>query len=587
MQPEPTLESPVPPRSRLARPAEPHGYGDPSQVVSTLLVNLRADDYPVRTAPTALVTLGASARAALGDRIRLNYFDRQIEDLAALDRMLRRRSPQLVGLSGQFGTRADLDASVATIREASPAAVIVVGNVTGTYAVDAVLADHPDVVCCVGRGEETLVRILENLAAGSDWAHPNIVPNVAFVDRIGRTMQSEARAVPSELVCGGDWSGYFAAYPHELYEEVWVEASRGCPQKRGGIGCTYCAILPDAGSRDWAPRPLDVVVEDLRQLVGVGVRHLRFADEEFMAHRPAHALEFADAVAGLWRELDAASQPLPTFDVAMRVDDVARAHPGQSRIRPMVVGDRTLHISPNELRRHALERMKALGLRQIYLGVESGSAAQLKRMRKAATPEGNELAIATLRDLGIQAACGWIMFDPFLDGAADLVENCAFIERNRLLPSSLTDDFVTNPVNRMRVLAGTPLLAQVRDLGLLGDVQPDGVEYEFRYADPRIAALIAAIEGWEEGCDRPGLYELKNAVAHQALSRGHETDRARIFFELKALDFAVCRSLVAQLARSTNANRMAQVFEIPDELQLRRQHLLEPLRPATTMGLRG
>jgi hypothetical protein len=34
-------------------------------------------------------------------------------------------------------------------------------------------------------------------------------------------------------------------------------------------------------------------------------------------------------------------------------------------------------------------------------------------MRKEASPVANEKAITMLRELQIQAACGWIMFDPF------------------------------------------------------------------------------------------------------------------------------------------------------------------------------
>jgi radical SAM superfamily enzyme YgiQ (UPF0313 family) len=544
-----------------------------AESLSAMLVNLCAPAYPVRSLPTALVTLGASARSALGRRLRLTYFDRQIDDLDALKRIAGHERPRLIGLSAQFGTRNDLDRALSAIRTVAPETAVVVGNVTGTYAPAAILADHPDVVCCVGRGEETLVRMLENLSMGDDWASPRTVPNAMFMcgQEIVRT---SSHAVPQELVCSGDWSGYFAAYAPCLYDEVWVEASRGCPQKRGGVGCMYCAILPDAGSRDWSPRPMDIVARDLREVAEWGVRHLRFADEEFMAHRPAHAIEFCSVVGDVWRELRDAGTPPPTFDVAMRVDDVVRTHPGQSRARRMEVEGRVVEISPNALRHHALERLKSLGLRQIYLGVESGSAAQLKRMRKAATPEGNELAIATLRGLGIQAACGWIMFDPFMKGSSDLLDNCAFIERNQLLPRRLSDDFVTNPINRMRVLAGTPLLEQVEAAGLVRGIQPNGVEFDFRYADARVADVVAALEEWELALDRSQLYEWKNGVAHRALSAEEETRRSHMFFQLKKLDFSACRALVEQLAETETGRQSSRSFAVPVALRDQRSQII-------------
>jgi radical SAM superfamily enzyme YgiQ (UPF0313 family) len=537
------------------------------------LVNLRAEGYPVRSVPTALLTLGAVAKKHCDRSLDLRYFDRQIDDLDSLVRAIAGNQPVVVGLSAQFGTRNDLHCLLSRMEKEDLKPLVVVGNVTGTYAAEEILADHPWVACCIGRGEETWIRLLHNAACGGSWLDPIEVPNLAFTTPGGELVRTSAQSVPAELIGPADWDGFFSTYSHKRYSEVWVEASRGCPQKRGGVGCVYCAILPEAGSRDWSPRPLSVVSEDLSRLASHGIEHVRFADEEFMAHRPAHAVEFSAAVEELAGHLAAVGLSVPSFDVAMRVDDVVRIQPGQDKVRVMEVAGERRRISPNELRYEALVRLKKLGLKQVYLGVESGSAAQLKRMRKAASPIANEKAIAMLRELQIQAACGWIMFDPFMRGATDLLENCAFIERNQLLPMRLEDDFVTNPINRMRVLAGTPLLDSVAEAGLLGQRRSNGVEFGFTYEDPSIERLISILERWESEFDRASLYELKNVVAHGGLEGGSETDAVLGFFELKALDFEVCRSLVNQLACGSADKDLVVDFEIPEPLLRRRDEL--------------
>src|SRR5262249_16684776 len=149
---------------------------------------------------------------------------------------------------------------------------------------------------------------------------PRRLPGCAWSAH-GEIRLSDATAFDLELLPAADWTGLFSRYKPELYEEIWVEASRGCPHKKGGVGCTYCAIMPDAGSRDWRPRSEDIVLREISVLAQHGVSHIRFADEEWMADQPDRALAFSEAMYDLRQKLLLEQIDLPTFDLAMRVDD--------------------------------------------------------------------------------------------------------------------------------------------------------------------------------------------------------------------------------------------------------------------------
>src|SRR5581483_12493159 len=130
----------------------------------------------------------------------------------------------------------------------------------------------------------------------------------------------------------------------------------------------------------------------------------------------------------------------------------------------------------------------------------------------------NRQAVQILRELGIQVAGGWIMIDPLMENIVELHENITFLEENRLIPCKSEDDFVTNPINRMRVLEGSPFVKIMRKHGLLGMRKDNLIEYDFRYKDPLISEIARALDSWEEEIG-PWMYALKNKVAMGVLDQ--------------------------------------------------------------------
>src|SRR5205807_1822812 len=69
----------------------------------------------------------------------------------------------------------------------------------------------------------------------------------------------------------------------------YVEASRGCLHE-----CLHCPIPPVYGGRFFVV-PRQVVLEDIRRLVGAGATHITFGDPDFL-NGPGHSLGVARAL---------------------------------------------------------------------------------------------------------------------------------------------------------------------------------------------------------------------------------------------------------------------------------------------------
>lgn len=519
---------------------------DTSKQPRILFVNANSPEYPVKTAPLGIITLGAHLKRVFGaENVDVDYIDMQIESPDNVLAQINETLADIAGISVKIGGTTVMDRLLREMRGRDPdreSPMVVLGNALPTYASDHIHHTYPGVICVIGRGEYAMERLTRYVIAGKPPDGFFTVPGASFV--VGKTIfQTESRPFNPSDFGVADWGTFFQKYKPSGYQEKWAaEASVGCPQKDGGVGCKFCAILPHGDSRGWLPFPEERVIDEMRTLALQGISHIRLPDEEFAAGKPLREFQLAQRLVHLKQELSSQGVRMPTFDFAMRVDDVFKRGAREQESR--VIEGIEIPMSNNYLRREALRLFKEAGLTQIYLGFESGSADQLKRMYKAVTPQDNKTAIRILRELGIQIAGGWIMIDPEMKGLDDLKENIAFIEEMDLIPQTRTDDFITNPLNRMRVLEGSPLVAALERKGLLRGLKENMVEYNFEYEDPIIGAIAAIMEMWEEEV-KPLTYAVKNAVANAALNPDlHVGILDKYFFRLKKLDFELIKAIV-------------------------------------------
>lgn len=146
---------------------------------------------------------------------------------------------------------------------------------------------------------------------------------------------------------------------------VIIQATIGCSFNR----CTFCSMYK---TKSYRPRPLDQVGADIRAAAAAWP----WAGRVFLA--------------------DGDALVLPTADLAAILTQLSSQFPALERV--------SCYATPMNLTRKTvdeLQTLRELGLRLVYLGVESGSPTILRRIRKGATPQTLSTAIERAHQAGV------------------------------------------------------------------------------------------------------------------------------------------------------------------------------------------
>lgn len=180
----------------------------------------------------------------------------------------------------------------------------------------------------------------------------------------------------------------------EAEETISIMASRGCYNR-----CSFCLIPTLNGGRAfWRGRSAENVAGEIAELLARGKQDFYFVDPNFIGPGKAgkeHALRLARTLAGLGI----------TFGMETRANDITRG---------------------------LMRALVEAGLTSLLLGIESGRPHVLQRLGKHTSIAQNELAIAIVREAGLEPEIGFIMFDA-ASTLEDIAENLSFLQRNRLL----------------------------------------------------------------------------------------------------------------------------------------------------------
>ena len=228
----------------------------------------------------------------------------------------------------------------------------------------------------------------------------------------------------------------------------YVEASRGCLHQ-----CKHCPIPPVYDGRFFVV-PSEVVLEDIRNLVASGARHITFGDPDFL-NGPGHSLRIAQAMHEAFPDL--------TFDFTAKVEHILK-------------------------HRELIPEFARSGCIFVVSAVESLSDIVLEHLEKGHSRDDVRQALAILRGAGIAMRPTFVPFTPWttLDDYIDILE---FIEYEQLI------DHV-DPVQysiRLLVPPGSLLLAQVDGQQWLGGLVQEAFTYEWKHPDSRMDDLHAQV----------------------------------------------------------------------------------------------
>ncbi|MDQ2732362.1 MAG: CUAEP/CCAEP-tail radical SAM protein [Armatimonadota bacterium] len=348
------------------------------------------------------------------------------------------RRANFVGISVPMHTALRLGMGVIRqVRELNPTCHICVYGLYASLNRSFLLENGAD-SCIGGTYEESVAELLDRLTDGSGRPEPVARPLL----RRSPVRVPQRGTLPS-----------LSRYAHVIVDDEtrvtgYVEASRGCLHL-----CRHCPIPPVYGGRFFVAPP-EIVMEDIRQQVAAGARHITFGDPDFL-NGPGHAMRLARL---LHHEF-----PGVTFDCTTKIEHILQ--------RPALFPE-----------------LRECGCIFIVSAVESLSDTVLRILDKGHTRKDVVDALAILNSAGIAMRPTWLPFTPWttLEDYLDLFQ---FVEDHDLI------DHV-DPVQysvRLLLPPGSLLLDRPEMQPYLGPLIEENFSYEWRAIDERMDRLASAV----------------------------------------------------------------------------------------------
>jgi hopanoid C-3 methylase len=312
----------------------------------------------LRLEPLGIECVAQAVRAA-GHTVRI--VDLQVFTQAELEGEVRSYHPDAVGFSLNYLANVPEVIDLAKmVKRARPSAFVFTGGHSGSFIADEILAHGDGAIDAVvaGEGEVTTPAMLDAVPA---------------VDGVAGVVTTRARGPRAPLLDSLDRfrpardltrrrRKYFIG---ELDPCASIEFTRGCPWD-----CSFCSAWTFYGRSYRSASPAAIADE----MATIKEPNCFIVDDVAFVH-PEHGMAIADAIER--RRIKKRFYLETRCDVLIRNQEV-------------------------------FARWAKLGLRYMFLGLESLDGEQLKLFRKRVTPNQNFEALAIARKLGIQVAINLI-----------------------------------------------------------------------------------------------------------------------------------------------------------------------------------
>lgn len=355
-----------------------------------------------------------------------NFSDDRADAVASYCKVI---GTDVVGFTAITGSLVNALAMASAVKKACSEITVLLGGYSATFEYEDILKSSQAIDFLLrGEGELSLRILLSQLEVHGSGIRPNLeeVPGLVYRTRHG------IHIVPGPYLVRNLDDLPFPLRSNYLDRIglASILSSRGCQGR-----CSFCSIQEfyRVGSGNiMRCRSVRNVVEEIETIHrATGITRFLFIDDNFFGtERISHG------------RLSALASEL-----------LAR---GLSDIR-LEVSARSCDLKLPELK-----MLAEAGLDTVYLGLESGSQAQLNRYRKGCSVKKNEWAVREVRAHGLRLDFGLIPFDPYLT-PEDLLLTMEFLDKENLITIH-TLNTLTVTVN---LFPGTLLYRQARADGLV------------------------------------------------------------------------------------------------------------------------
>jgi radical SAM superfamily enzyme YgiQ (UPF0313 family) len=229
---------------------------------------------------------------------------------------------------------------------------------------------------------------------------------------------------------------------------AYTEASRGCKHM-----CRHCPVTPVYnGAFRIVGR--EIVIEDIRQQVAQGARHVTFGDPDFF-NGPTHAMAIVEALHAEFPEV--------SYDATIKIEHLRR-------------------------HRKLLATLKRTGCLFVTSAVESLDDAVLSKLEKNHTRRDFEDAAGDMRAIGLTLQPTFLAFTPWttLESYRDLLRTLAELELvEQVAPVQLA--------LRLLITAKSRLLELEEIRRVAGAFDSSALIYPWKHHDARVDALAVRV----------------------------------------------------------------------------------------------
>ena len=336
---------------------------------------LRAAGHDVNAVDAVGEAVHQYSRIPSSDRALLHGL-RVAEIVARID-----RRAEVIGVSCMFSVEWPVVAElVAAIRAAFPRALIVLGGEHVTACPELTLSACPADAGVLGEGEETLVELLEAHGEGRDLAAVAGLVHRTAEGRVARTAPRE-RIHALDDIPPPDWT----CFPVETYidnalthganlgRSMPILASRGCPYR-----CTFCSS-PLMWTTRWSARKPEAIVAEMK---------------DYMRRYRVTNFDFYDLTAIVKRSW------IVDFCRLLIAEDLGITWQLPSGTRSEAIDEEVARL------------LHASGCRIVSYAPESGSPAELARIKKKVDPDRMLASMRGARRAGLSVKANFVFGFP-------------------------------------------------------------------------------------------------------------------------------------------------------------------------------
>jgi len=484
--------------------------------VKTCLINPVIDGYDLEgprndAAQNDLCHLGigyiAAAVEARGfDVDIIECTENRITMYRLLD-ILTNEAYRMIGISVYSYNLKNTVALVKRIRRYLPDAFIFLGGYLPTLKSKLMFRLMPEIDCCVhGEGEYTVAELVEAVSGKRNWRE---IPGVVNKDQNIIKESAKREFIPDldrlPFPKRTSISGKAAS----------IITSRGCYGK-----CNFCSApqfytsCPGELLRFRSPSN---VVDEIQYLVeNHEVDFIKINDDNFMFSTPKRRLwieEFYNLIKD--RGIDV------SFRIMIRANEVVK-------------------------NREILLKLKDIGLKYLFIGVESFVQRQLDFYNKKINVETNIKALEDARSIGLKIRLGYIMLDPFTS-LDEIIENIRILKETMFYNMVIDEHELVSCMIPLTPLLGSNFYDMMESSKLL----IIGSELRYNFADPEVDLFYKVLKDWQ---GKVFHINKKSRIITGVSKTSRET--ANLLYNEKVKLFEIDLSFMEELAQSLKNNGM-------------------------------